>query len=156
MCSTLVLAAACQDAHVRGRESPARGKPWSCEEHIPPDSSGPRPAGTTSDPFIGYAVIRRKNDATADLVEVLARQRAIPYLRTATEWWFHVRREVAANVAEGDFVRLKFAKIPEHADLVVRALAAERTGVATGPMPFVYCGYELFAMEKVPDAEFPR
>lgn len=159
LCVTIALlaASACNsgDKHQLTRDPRAGARLQKrCAEHMPRESTGPRPTGTRDDPFIGHGVVFAVHDVSPGLVRVGIRHQPIPYFKIAAEMAVNVPRAVAARISPGDFIQLKYARLPE--DSPLRELY--ESGIRPeAPLQYVYCGYEIFTMDVAPhlDAE-PR
>jgi hypothetical protein len=149
----LLFVSACSggDGHQTPSEANTRARMQRrCAEHMPRTSPGPRPAGTADDPFVGDGVVFAVHDVSAELVRVGIRHRAIPHFKIAAEMAVNVPRAVAAAVSPGDFVQVKYARLPD--DSPLKTLYASGAWPDT-PVQYVYCGYEIVAIDVVPDPE---
>jgi hypothetical protein len=123
------------------------------EDHIPPNSTGRKPAGTRDDPYVGIGVVFGMKDVSAQLVRVGVRHRPISYFKKAADMAVNLPRHIVADVREGDLVKLYYARMDENSPVAIayRQVLKGQEPKDPGPYPYVYFGYEVFRLEVIPD-----
>jgi hypothetical protein len=79
------------------------------EELVPKHSSGRKPAGNRSDPFLAEGVIERIVRWKGRLPQILLKHREVPYFMVRMEMALTVSEEVLKDISEGDAVTAAFA-----------------------------------------------
>ena len=149
-----VILAAIVGCSTQPEQPPQPPEPTRFEDFLPKESSGRRPAGTREDPFIGDAVIMRLGQPENGLTRVSLRHRAIPYLKQAMETSLWVRPELVEGISDGDFVSLHFERVIDGTETARIYRDWKRVGPTYGPIPYIWFGYELFRIERIPDDEY--
>lgn len=129
----------------------------SLKEFVPENSSGRAPKGTREEPFIGEGVILELLPrASGELTRINLKHRPIPHFKRAMEMGIYLRPEIVEGLSEGDFIRLYYAALrpgsPEAA-LYATMLKMDRESARREKLPHVWFGYEIFKIERIPDAE---